>query len=584
MLSIRPKLTRFWARKRRDRPPSEGSYATPSETGALLCEPRLAGKVLLGSSVINILGLAIPLTILQIYDRIIPNQSFETLTYLSLSLLVVVLFDFGLRSGRSALMAMQAMHFIRSVENEVVLRLMNSPIGLVEQEPLAVYLHRFNALRAIGNYCSGTSRLVALDSVFAAITLAIMAMVGGLTAFAPVLLFMVFGLLALRQKHGLRAVILERSRRDNQKYDFVSEVLGGILSVKSMAMEPQMQRRFERLQQAAAETTMRAILSGQHIQALAAVHGTLSQLSVVAVGAFLVIDGKMSIGSLACCTMLSGQVLQPVFRAISLWIETESLKHSRAEAQALLALPPVALGIGSLPSSAGKICFERVDFDQSDRKHSPLKDISFTVAPGRIIGLQGDDGSGRTTLLRMIKGDLTPTAGRVLVDDIATTQPTFRAMRPLIVYVGQMPVTFRGTIIDNLTMFRTERVELAHRIADLLDLQDSVNQLPNGFETKLGESISEDLPASLVQQISIARALVAQPRILLLDEANGLLDRRADAALIKAVDGLRGQLTLVVATHRPSLLSKCDAVHVLQSGRLVVPVQTSTASEGRNVA
>ena len=175
-----------------------------------------------------------------------------------------------------------------------------------------------------------------------------------------------------------------------------------------------------------------------------------------------------------------------------------------------------------------------------------------------MIGLKGKESSGRTTLLKLILGEIEPTAGRVTIDGVSTLVPQFAAIRRHIAYVGAVPAIFSGTIMENLTMFAPEKRDFARKMAQLLGLEATINLLPDGYETKLGEGIGDDLPMSIAQQVNIVRALTNRPRVLALDEANMLLDAIAEPALIKALNVLRGSLTVLVVTHRPSLLALCD--------------------------
>jgi len=553
---------------------------TCSDAGITVAEPTVPFEIYFASLVINLLALGLPLVNLQVYDRIIPNHARETLTFLVIGLALALVFDLVLRTMRSALLGWHGMRFVRRVEHEAVTRLVNAPPGTIESEPVAVHVNRFAALAALGNYHAGSSRLMAIDIPFVLVTLTTLTLVGGLMVLLPLSLFLFFAALAIRRSRDYRKINEERSIQDNKKYDFVSEVLAGILTVKGMAMEPQMLRRFERLQQSVAEITMRSILISHTAQSAAVIYGSLSQIVVVAFGAIRVIDGQMSIGALACCMMLSGQALQPLLRAISLWTENEVVNHRRAELRQLLALPIAEATSGPSPPVKG-FHFDHVCFERPGQKQSILRDICISVTAGTVVGLIGSDGSGRTTVLKLLLGDLAPTSGRVMIDDIATTDKAFANIRPLVAYVGPNPVTFRGTILDNLTNFQPHRRNFARQMAIVMGLEETVNELPSGYDTMVGESIAEGVPASLAQQMTIVRAFSTGARVLLLDEANAVLDRRAETSLIEAIEKLRGDLTLIIATHRPSVLAKSDVVYTLTDGQLVdSPIAASIAAKG----
>ena len=559
----------------RQRPPSRWSARAERKSpvsfvslgGSSVHEPTVPLAIYLASFVINLLALSLPLSIMQVYDRVIPNRSLATLAWLFLGLAAALLIDFILKTLRSVLLSWQATRFARNVENEGVARFLRAPNGAFEREPAAVHVNRYAAATALADYHSGQARLVLIDLPFVGIALIVMAIVGGLMVLVPASLFLGFAALAIGRARKFRKTLDARTTQDNRKYDFIAEVLTGIHTVKAMAMEPQMQRRFERLQEAVAGTTMSSISTGQANQTAALLFGSVSQLVVVAIGGAQVINDQLSMGALACCTMLSGQILQPLLRAISLWTEQQTVAHRRAEIKSLLDLPSAETPLEINTTVDGNIRFESVTYRYPNEINHPLSVGDIFIEAGTIIGVKGKESSGRTTLLKLIKGEIEPTAGCVMVDGISSLAPQFASVRRHIAYVGAAPVIFSGTIMENLTMFGPEKRDFARKMAQLLGLETTINLLPDGYETKLGEGIGDDLPMSIAQQVNIVRALTNRPRVLALDEANMLLDAVAEPALIKALNVLRGSLTVIVVTHRPSLLALCDRQIIVLDGR-----------------
>ena len=549
--------------------------------GEFVREPSVPISVKLASFCVNLLALALPLSIMQVYDRVIPNHSLATLAYLFLGLTFAIAIDYALKISRSALLSWHATQFVEKVENEGVSRFLRAPNGSFERCPAAVNISRYAAAAALADYHSGQARLVAIDLPFVGIALIVLTIVGGTMVLVPAVLFFFFAALAIGRARKFRKILDLRTAQDNRKYDFIAEVLAGIHTVKGMAMEPQMQRRFERLQQAVAETTMASILTGQANQTSAMLYGNISQLIVVAIGGSQVINDHLTMGALACCTMLSGQILQPLLRAISLWTERENVDHRRAEVRLLLDLPsvePAPAPVG-LTSVVGDIQFEKVTFRYDTAADPALEVVDLSIKVGTITGVKGIDGSGRTTLLKLIRGDIESTSGRVTIGGVSTMEPNFQAIRPCIAYVGAAPVMFSGTIMENLTVFSPEKRDFARKMSQLFGLETTINLLPDGYETELGRGIGDDLPMSIAQQVNIVRALTNRPRVLALDEANMVLDAVAEPALIRALETLRGRLTVIVVTHRPSLLALCDRLILVEDGHATWSVPAPSTFE-----
>ena len=549
--------------------------------GEFVREPSVPISVKFASFSVNLLALALPLSIMQVYDRVIPNHSLATLAYLFLGLTFAIAIDYALKISRSALLSWHATQFVEKVENEGVSRFLRAPNGAFERDAAAVNVSRYAAAAALADYHSGQARLVAIDLPFVAIALIVLTIVGGTMVLVPAVLFLMFAALAIGRARKFRKILDLRTAQDNRKYDFIAEVLAGIHTVKGMAMEPQMQRRFERLQQAVAETTMASILTGQANQTSAMLYGNISQLIVVAIGGSQVINDHLTMGALACCTMLSGQILQPLLRAISLWTERENVDHRRAEVRLLLDLPsvePAPAPVG-LTSVVGDIQFEKVTFRYDTAADPALEVVDLSIKVGTITGVKGKGGSGRTTLLKLIQGEIEPTSGRITIGGVSTMEPNFQAIRPCIAYVGAAPVMFSGTIMENLTVFSPEKRDFARKMSQLLGLETTINLLPDGYETELGRGIGDDLPMSIAQQVNIVRALTNRPRVLALDEANMVLDAVAEPALIRALETLRGRLTVIVVTHRPSLLALCDRLILVEDGHATWSVPAPSTFE-----
>jgi ATP-binding cassette subfamily C protein LapB len=552
--------------------------------GEVVREPSVPITVQFASFSVNVLALALPLSIMQVYDRVIPNHSLATLAYLFLGLTVAIAIDYVLKTSRSALLSWRAAQFAERVENEAVSRFLRAPNGAFERHPAAVHANRYASVAALADYHSGQARLVVIDLPFVAIGLVVLTIVGGTMVLVPAFLFLAFALLAIGRAIKFRSILDARTSQDNRKYDFIAEVLAGAHTIKVMAMEPQMQRRFERLQQAVAETTMASILTGQANQTSAALYGSASQLIVVSIGGAQVIDDHLTMGALACCTMLSGQILRPLLRAISLWTEKENVAHRRAEILSLLDLPTVESVSVNAQSVIGDIQFERVTFRYAEDAGPVLGIADLSIKAGTITGIRGNDGSGRTTLLKLVQGDIEPTTGRVTIGGVSTVDSRFPAIRSRIAYVGAAPVIFSGTVMENLTLFSPEKRDFARKMSQLVGLEATINLLPNGYETVLGQGIGDDLPMSIAQQVNIVRALTNRPQVLALDEANMVLDPIAEPALIRALETLRGHLTVIVVTHRPSLLALCDRSIIVEDGHAAWSVPAPSALNFSRVA
>lgn len=547
---------------------------------------RLPKPIIVASVVSSLLGLALPLSVLQIYDRILPNQSIETLSLLTIGLFAAFALDAALKMLRSYLLGWNAVRSGFDAQLSAVSRLLHAPHSNVEKEPPGIWVDGLEAVRELSAFEGSQSRLLTLDIPLAAIFLIVLGLVGGALMIVPLLLIAGFGILAAYHGKRLQQVLATRSEQDNRKHDFLVESLSGIHTLKGLAMESMILRRFERLQKGSAVASYDTILLGNKLQSMGIMFANLMMISVVSVGALFVMSGNLSIGGLACCSLLSGRLTQPVLSGIGMWTEFQNIQLAQERAGKFSALEADA-GPRTAPDRelTGSITLDKVGFEYPGAKQRIcLSDINLRVLPGDFVGIKGEDGSGRSTLVKLITGELKPTSGSVIIGGLESCPNREQLQVADVAYVSAHSATFKGTILENITMFRTgEAIEAAQRAARLIGLEDEIHRLPDGYDTALAQGVAQTLSSGLLQRVSIARALARDPKILIFDEANSLLDFQSDSALRKGLESLKGQMTAIIISNRPSFLSLAERVFALQNATLVAqepavsaPAQTAT--------
>jgi len=532
--------------------------------------PRgIAPDIILASVGINVLSLVLPLALLQVYDRILPNQGVESLAVLGIALALCLALDTGLRIGRSALTGWAGARFEHDAHTAALERVFAARPDGGPREGAGAMLERFESIAQLREFYAGQALLLAVDFPFAAAFLALMALIAGQLALVPVALLAAFVVLAVVIGARLRAALAERRTVDDRRFNFVIEVLGGIHTVKGLGMEAQMVRRYERLMEACGV----AGYGVNRLSALAQGLGThMAQVTLVAVaalGSLMVLDGTLTVGGLAACTLLAGRAQQPLLRAMGVWTQFQAIRVARRRLDELLALEPEEPeALPALPPVRGRVTLQGVGFAHADGR-KVLEGVDLDIRPGEAVAFAGDTGAGRSTLLGLIHGALAPSAGRVLIDGNDLAAFDRRSARAQIAYLPSRGVLFEGTIMDNLTMFRGGAArDEAMAIAGALGLHEAVARFPKGYDTKVGGTAFEALPSGLRQRIAIARALVGKPRIVLYDEADGQLDGRGDSLLRSLLESLKGRATLVIVSHRPSIAAVADRVYELRDGRL----------------
>ena len=546
---------------------------TASWSRGLQTLPRaspLGTRVMLASLTVNLLSLGLPIAILQVYDRILPNSATQTLLLLVVGLSGVLVLDGLLRTARSYITGWTAARFEHLSSCRAVDRLLALSIGDFERDAPGVHLDRLNAVDSLREFNAGQAKQLLVDLPFVLIFLGLMWQIAGNLVLVPMALLTCLALVAGLLGRHLREALSERAELDDRRYNFIIEVLSGIMTVKGLAMEPLIQRRYERLQETGAASTYRCTFLSNLAQGIGAIFSNLAMVAVAVAGALQVIDGLLSIGALAACTLLSGRSIQPLLRALSLWAQFQGIRVAQERLDRLFSTEPETAGRNRDPGAiAGAIEVSGVGFAYTPDQ--PLfQDMNLAAKPGEAIAISGGTGSGKSTLLMLLTGALRPERGQITIDgqDIADLQP--EVLRQQIAYLPQSPVLFQGTILQNLTMFNDAvPVEEALEAARTLGIDSVIHRLPGGYDTRVGDGTADELPTGVRQGIVIARALVRQPRIILFDEANSGLDSKSDETLKEALARLKGGPTLIIISHRPSLVALADRRYDLTEGRLV---------------
>ncbi len=516
------------------------------------------------------LGLAMPLAILQVYDRVLPNASTDTLLVLMLGVVCVLVADGVIKVARAAIVGRLGASFNHQAHKELFRRILDTKPQDFARTPVSVQVHRLRSLQSIADHYGDQSRLLAIDLPAGGIFLAVLVFIAGPLALVPVILLGVFVLFALSRNRALQTVVVDRATQDDRKSDFILEVLSGAKTVKSQAMESLIMRRFERLQKETARLSARYMrLAGQARDA-SGLFATMTTAAVVLCGAVMVINDGFSIGGVAASTLLAGQFVQPFLRAINHLTDMQRLKHDYSQVEVLFDLPEVEMSDAPDVKADGSIQFRGVEMHLQNGRRQVFTNMNLNVNAGEFIGFRGTDGSGMTTLMKLLAGEVSPDEGKILIGGYDFSGPHKHALRKTIAYVDSKSAVFNGTILENITMFgAVSDINHARMAAKLIGLEKEIHLLPKGYDTQLGADLGGKVPASTIQRICIARALAGEPNILILDEANAQLDQQAEKGLVAALERLKGYLTVIIVSHRPSMLAVADRQFQLGDGKLL---------------
>jgi len=523
--------------------------------------------VLFASLLINLLALALPLTILQVYDRVIPNSSFDTLTALLLALFMVVVLDTILKIARNHLVSRAAVEGAFHARVTAAAKLLYGDQREINAKPRSYWFDRMSAVEEMGSMKGTADRAVLLDIPFIAIFLIMTGLIGGWLVLVPLVLIASFAATMLWLSGLQRRLMDEGREEDERRYGYIVEWLDGIITIKSLAMEAQIQRRFEGMMSLASAYSFLAAERNNRIPALGQLFSNLMMVSVVTGGAIFVIDGAMSVGSLACCSLLATRIAQPMFRVISVWTQIEASTLAEIRAQEILDLP-LKMQTSRAMSCTGAIELTEVHLPSRGRWNG-FEKLRLRIEPGEFIGVTGGVGSGKSTFLSLLNGSVAPASGQVRVDGIDIASPEGSGLRRAIQTIDGRITLMRGSIIENIAMFRTgEFMREAVAAVELMGFHEQINGLAEGYDTKVGDGSATVLPQGFLQSLMIARALAHNPSILLIDDVSALFDQETHRRLSRALEALSGAITIVMVSSKPALLKQSDRIFSLRDGYL----------------
>lgn len=537
---------------------------------AMLRYRRIMGEVLLASAALQMLGLAAPLFFQVVVDKVLVHRGFSTLDVIILGMGLALLFEVLLGGARTYVFAHTANRIDVELGARLYRHLLRLPLAYFSVRRVGDSVARVRELETIRQFLTGSTLTLVLDTVFGLVFLAVIfwysALIGWIVA-AGIPFYILVSVLATP---AMRSKIDLKFRRGAENQSFLVETVSGIETVKAMAVEPAMQRRWE--QQLAGYVT--AAFDATRVGVVATQGATLisrlTSLFVLFLGAKAVMQGGLSIGELVAVNMLSGQIAGPVMRLAQLWQDFQQVRIAVDRVGDIMNTVPEperAPGAGRPPITGG-ISFENVRFRYLPGGPPTLDDLSIAIPPGQILGIVGPSGSGKSTIAKLIQRLYVPEAGRALIDgvDLSLLDPSW--LRRHVGVVLQDSVLFDGTVRDNIALSDSNMpIEKVVAMARLAGAYEFIAALPKGFDTHIGERGST-LSGGQRQRIAIARTLAIAPRILIFDEATSALDLESEQAIQQNMRAICEGRTVIIIAHRLSAVRIANRIITIDQGRL----------------
>ena len=532
----------------------------------------LLGEVLLASFFLQIFALIMPLFFQVIIDKVLSHRSLGTLNVLVIGLVGISVAEAVMSTLRTYLFS----HTTNRVDVELGARLFRHllalPISYFEARRVGDSVARVRELENIRNFLTSSSLTLVIDLVFTAVFIGVMCLYSLVLTGIVVASLPIYIAISMAATPLFRRRLDEKFRRGAENQALLVESVTGIETLKAMAVEAQMQRRWEEQLAGYVAASFRVLTLGNVASQMVQLVNKLVTAATLFYGAKLVMDDAMSVGELVAFNIMAGRVSQPVLRLAQVWQDFHQTRLSVARLGDILNTAPEMsfnASRAALPPIRGGVTFEHVTFRYRIDASEVLSDLSFEVPAGQIVGIVGQSGSGKSTVAKMIQRFYVPESGRVLVDgvDLALTDTTW--LRRQIGVVLQDNILFNRSVRDNIALVdpatSMDRIIAA---AQLAGAHDFILALPEGYDTMVGER-GNSMSGGQRQRIAIARALINDPRILIFDEATSALDYESERTIQQNMEQIAKGRTVLIIAHRLSTVRFAHRILTIEQGRLL---------------
>lgn len=527
------------------------------------------------SFLVNILMLATPLYVMSVYDRVVSTASYQMLGEFAIGIAIALIGIIALHQIRAKVIAIFGARLDRAIGSHIFERLIYLSPAYTETATVGSQIARIKDFDRLRQFLAGPLLTTFFDLPYVFVAMIIIGLIAGKLVLVPVVMVIAFVLFGTGLFYKVQQANRIAGFNSSRQQEYVLESINNMRAIKYMASEKEWVERYRKY---SAETNLASL----RVSFLGAINGSLSDaimiasgMSVLGFGAVMIIDQTITVGGMIATMILIWRILAPLKTVFNTLPRLQQMTSSLRQINRLMKIEPEAEAIELLSREQmkfkGAINFERVSFRYKSGMDPALMGVEFAVKPGEIVGIVGRNGSGKSTILKVLLGLYHPQSGSVLIDgkDIRQLNPI--ELRNSLSYVPQRPELFYGTIADNLRLGRPDvtfdEMVMATRAAGIYD---EIMEMPQKFDEALRDFSSSKLPVSFQQGLCLARAYLKRSKIMLLDEPAGVLDERLDEYLRRVLEMCKGKVTLLMVSHRPSHLKLCDKILLMEQGQMIL--------------
>ena len=540
--------------------------------GSLKRNKDIYKKVVLAAIFINLFVIVVPLFTMNVYDRVLPNNAFETLWVLAFGVLTVMIFDFVLKIIRSSYLGLANKRADIVMSNKIYDQLLNIKIN---QKPAStgMFLSRLQSFESVRDFFTTATITAIVDLPFVFLFLLVIFFISGPLVWVSIATIFIAISFSWYMQKPIKEIIEKSAKEDQIKLTVMNETVAGLEIIKSVRGESRMKKQFENALNQTVYYNEKSQHLSQIVSYFTAFISQLSSICIVVYGVFLASENELTMGAIIAAMMLNSRVVGPISQVASLIIRYDRTLLSLDNINQIMEMErekddKVYL---SRPYLNGDIEFKNVTFAYKDQNFDALKEINLTIKQGEKIAIIGKIGSGKSTLAKLIMNIYTPTNGSVMIDKTDVRQIDVVDLRKAVGYVPQEPFLFLGSIKDNITIgsnFASDEDLL--EAGKITGLTEFLGKRDAGFDLLVGER-GDGLSGGEKQSITLARALISKPNFLILDEPTNAMDLQTEQKFIQNMETsqISKDKTLIIMTHKMSILKLVDRVIILHDGKII---------------
>lgn len=529
-------------------------------------------EILAASVLINVFALAIPLFTMNVYDRVVPNHAIETMWVLASGIGLILFFDVFLKFLRAYFID----HASKKLDVSMSATIFEHILGIrsdARPSSVGAFANTVQSFEGFRDFITSTTITVLVDLPFVCLYLLVIYSLGGNLVIVPLCAIPVVFFLGIALQSPLSRLTKSNFALSSEKQATLIESLSGIEAIKSTGAEGLMQGRFEQVVIYAAKIGVKLRFLVNSSINVSQLSQHVSHVLVVVFGVYKIIDGELTVGALIACTILTGRSLGPMGQVSAIFTRYFQSVQAYHSINDVMKLPTDVVADKHYlhrPNLEGNINFKNVEYCYPDQTQSVLNNISFRIKAGEKVAIIGKIGCGKSTIAKLLLGLYQPDEGSISIDGTDYLQVNPADIRRQIGYVAQDVVLFYGSVKKNISL-GAPGVEdnVIIRAANISGVSNFTNNHPEGFDRQVGER-GCNLSSGQRQAVSLARALLLDPRILILDEPTSSMDDSTEAMIKNNLKNyMQASTTLILVTHKVSMLSLVDRLIVLDNGRIV---------------